>query len=83
MTTKELRSHFNRVFGMHRDWPRTYEIDAITYANCCQYVFARLYDDCPDEHDIIDHISGKKLVRIHLGPNKSLMFKSVELILKP
>jgi hypothetical protein len=39
MTANELKEHLNRVFGIEKEWPRTYEVDAVTYANCVQEVF--------------------------------------------
>lgn len=73
MTSNELISHFNRVYGIEKEWPKTYEVDADTYANCCQFIFNKLYDLYDRDEDITDHIS---------GPNRGLMFKGVELILK-
>ena len=71
MTAQELRHYFNEMYGMHTPWPETHEVDAETYANCCQYVF----DDMYDENFI--HVP------IALGKNQGLIFKNVELIYEP
>lgn len=81
MTAQELRSHLDRVFGLH-DRPRTYDVDAITYANCCQAVFTYLLQKQDSPEDIVDHIHGQKILFVSVGPGGGLMFKGVELILK-
>lgn len=77
MTAEELIEHFNKVYDLN-PWPKIYNVDHITYANCCQYVFnnAQLVDD-----------GGIEEVRYNIywlaiGPNNGLMFKNVELILR-
>lgn len=75
MTAPELISHFNRIFGLN-GWPKTYEVDAETYANCCQYLF---------DNDKYNWALGDKFQQkiIALGLIKNgLMFKGVELILQ-
>lgn len=79
MTAEELHSHFNRVYGMEYQWPKTYEVDAVTYGNCCQYIF-----NWANEHNFIDSI-GPDYKRLNIAMGKvanGLMFKNVELILK-
>lgn len=80
MTADELRSYFNRVFGLN-EWPKTFEVDAITYANCCQALFNKLANN--DEN--IEIISSRYIrYGIWLGrETNGPMFKGVELILKP
>lgn len=79
MTAIELMRKFNTEFGMN-EWPVTYEVDADTYANCCQYVFSWSYEN--NIREIFRHGSGDlAMVRIGIGEHKGLMFKNVELIL--
>lgn len=77
MTAQELISHFNRVYGIEKEWPKTYEVDAVTYANCCQFLFDEASDHVVFEYE--NFVSKQ----ISLGKvNRGLMFKNVELILK-
>jgi len=34
MTANELRHYFNENYGIHKEWPKTFEVDAETYENC-------------------------------------------------
>jgi hypothetical protein len=76
MTFNELRRKFNNEFALG-EWPTTYELDAKTYANVCQYIF-----DNKGETSFIE-IGKDKLIEIAIGPNNGIMFKNVELIYKP
>lgn len=67
MTVDELRSHFNRVFGIEKQWPKTYEVDIDTYENCLTAV-----ENWGEKNGII----------FLPNPTRKLMFKGVELILK-
>lgn len=71
MTANELKKYFNNTYNtLDKEWPKTFEVDAETYANCCQAVF--------------DHINETLNERVFLGvENNGLMFKNVELIYKP
>ena len=80
MTIEELRSYFNRVFSIEKEWPKTFEVDADTYANCCQAAFIRAEED----NLTLIFRSGRgdlSTRQIWVGPNNGLMFKGVELIL--
>jgi len=81
MTAEELHSHFNRVFSIKKEWPKTYEVDAETYANCCQLIFEKVEED---NMDIIVRTGTGDLSRrlIWVGSSNGLLFKGVELILK-
>lgn len=81
MTANELRSHFNRVFGIEKEWPKTYEVDAVTYAHCCQSLFDYIVENS-DDIIFVSTTTREYGIRIWLGKNKGLMFKNVELILK-
>jgi len=72
VTADELRSQFNNEFGLG-NWPKQYEVDAITYANCCQEIF-----DLKPPHILLDDY---KVTEVMLGYNNGLLFKGVELIL--
>lgn len=72
MTVNEVRCIFDGFYnehGLSKNFPSPYEVDHETYANCCQYVFDKL-------------ILSPFRMPIALGPNKGLMFKGVELVLK-
>ena len=73
MTAEELIEKFNSSFGM-REWPKAFLVDMETYGNCCQFVFNRL-------NEATDYL-GQSFYYLALGPNKGLMFKNVELIIK-
>jgi hypothetical protein len=70
MTVEELRDVLNITYGINKEWPRVFEVDAETYANCCQAVFK--------------HVNEETLGGIvHLGvENNGLMLWNVELIYK-
>jgi len=77
MTREELRTHFNETFGKHgidNPWPKTYEVDAETYANVCKELFSRASGAISDKSVIVTSIL--------LGKNYGPLFKGVELILK-
>lgn len=65
MTTQELVQHLNTTFAFN-PWPKTYTVDADTYANVCHTIFNNSYI-----HP----------VAVSIGPNGGIMFKNVELIL--
>ncbi len=71
MTANELRKYFNDNYGIDKEWPSTHEVDAETYANCCQEIF--------------DYVNENLNVGwVHLGVNNNgLIFKTVELIYRP
>lgn len=74
MTAEELIETFNETFGLGQ-WPKSYIVDAETYANCCQYIFNKLA-----EESLFSSISLYNVI-LFLGPHKGLVFKNVELIL--
>lgn len=71
MTAQELIKKFNNEFSL-KQWPETYEVDAITYANACQFLFS-IKQKLP--------IDGKLWVNIAVGKRNGIMLKNVELIL--
>jgi len=73
LTIVELKKLFNES----NELPKTYEVDAETYANVCQSIFNNLWE-------FTEYWSERGIRRIDLslGPNKGIMFKNVELILK-
>lgn len=78
MTAPELISHLNRVFGLN-ERPKTYEVDAETYANCCQYLFQSHENTGKITLEYKDFYG----IEVFLGKTKNgLMFKGVELILQ-
>lgn len=78
MTAQELRNKLNDEFGIHKLWPKTYEVDVETYGYCCQEIFNWLVG-----HRLPVVIGrDSNYYHISLGPNKGLMFKNVELIIK-
>ena len=78
MTANQLKEYFNNTFshGLLDNWPETFEVDAETYANCCQAVF--------DNKTSLDKEYYKYgwFGRIAFGHNNGIMFRNVELILK-
>lgn len=76
MTTEELRIKFIYEFGLG-EWPRTYEVDAETYINVCNSIF-----EWAEKDQLVAEITGVIFIRIALGPNRKIMFKNVELLLK-
>lgn len=81
MTSNELIKYFNRIFGIDKDWPETFEVDVETYANCCQSVFNHKIDSIDDDDNITVDYKDFYSINITIGRNKGLMFKNVELIL--
>lgn len=73
MTAQELRAKFNDTFGLNA-WPKTYNVDAETYANVCQLVFT----NCPVRYQWDEDTEA---ITISIGPHKGIMFKNVELLL--
>ena len=80
MTADELIAHFNRIYGLNKR-PQTYEVDANTYAHCCQAVFDHLIASSGTNY-INVYLGPNKGINVYLGPNNGLMFKGVELILQ-
>lgn len=72
MTAQELKDKFDREFGLSKNWPSCYTVDAETYGYCCQAIF--------DSRANI-HMEGYRL-SIWVGPSNGLMFKNIELILE-
>ena len=70
MTADKLRMEFNEKFALG-NWPEKVLVNAETYANVCQYIFDHIACRVDDEY-----------YEIALGPNRGLMFKNVELILR-
>lgn len=82
MTVAELIYKFNTEFGLNK-WPDTYEVDADTYARACQAVFNNVFKS---RKEIIWYQDGDKSfcqLNISFGENIGLLFKNVELVLKP
>lgn len=78
MTANELISHLNNTYGIDKEWPKTYEVDAETYANCCQFRFNKY-----EIHEILRIVPGScSSFQIYLGKNRGLMIKNTELIFK-
>lgn len=73
MTSNELGNYLNKEYGIENPWPAKLEVDADTYAQVCQAIFDHVVNNY--------HLSGP-FYEIALGPNKGIMFKNVELILK-
>jgi hypothetical protein len=79
MTADELALHFNRTFGLG-EWPKTYAVDFETYGQVAHKLFTRRDDVTAfsfgedDEHPTVVSIC------LHVGPNKGLLFKNVELL---
>lgn len=83
MTADQLRRKLNEEFGLKK-WPLSYEVDPITYANCCQAIFEFQFDQEELYWDAvpIDENSTARVLSIAVGKqNKGLMFKNVELVL--
>lgn len=78
MTVEELSSRLNNLFD--KEWPKTCEVDADTYANCCQAAFEKAEED--NLNIILRSGRGDLATRqVWVGPNNGLLFKGVELIL--
>ena len=73
MTAAELRDHLMANYGI-RPWPKTYEVDAETYANAVQAVLATLKGEAGRDWGWFD---------VAVGSHGGIMFKGVELLLKP
>ena len=73
MKAEELLGIFNTKFGIEQKWPKSYEVDAETYGNVCQFVFEHTHNktSSPDENITWAEVA--------LGPNDGIMFKDVEL----
>jgi len=80
MTTNELINFFNNTYGIDKEWPRTYEVDAETYLNVCQSVIEWSIARNLNVLRLEGRIQGYH-VGINVGPNKGIYFKNVELIL--
>ena len=76
-TPDELRKHFNKTYGISVQWPKTFEVSAELYGRVCQEIFEHNlnydFDELTDDTLAIDVV---------LGPNKGIMFKNVELLIK-
>ena len=72
MTLNDLVNKFNTEFKLGQ-WPSAYRVDHETYANVCQ----ELFNTIPSER-----LGFLSRVTITLGPNKGILLKNVELILK-
>lgn len=78
MTANQLLTQLNNTYSLDK-WPKAYEVDHETYANCCQAVFNWLVETGnAQNYPCLE--SDKEAVS--LGPNNGIMFKDVELILK-
>ena len=80
MTANELKAYFNSTFELG-EWPKTFEVDAETYANCCQKIFTQ----AEELNDIEIMKSGRgylSLRKVHVGEHNGLLFAGVELILR-
>lgn len=77
MTASELRDWLNKTYGLE-PWPAQLEVNHITYANCVQSIINFLWDS---ENKVLNYY-GTHTIAFALGPNKGIMFKNVELIIK-
>jgi len=77
MKSHELIKIFNDSHNLSHFWPITFEVDAETYANCCNAVF----DWASVRNSTID-VEEYRSIRVSIGEHGGLMFKGVELILK-
>jgi hypothetical protein len=78
MTVNELRELFNNLFTVSNDWPETYDVDAVTYANVCNDCFFFM-----SKKTSAKRYKGYTRIHLAIGKNNGIMFKGVELILKP
>ena len=78
MTSKELRELLMKG-GPEKEPPKSYLVDAETYANACQSIF----EWCWKNRAILPFKGKGKVIEVVLGPHKGLMFKNVELIYAP
>jgi len=79
MTAEELNQIFNNKYGLEKEWPKIYPVDAETYGNICQAFFTWAIES--ENEEIVWKDGNSTLIRLALGPNNGLMFKNVELIL--
>lgn len=79
MTAIELIKFFNQEFSKETPWPESYEVDAETYANVCQFIFSKVVKE---EEELLADWGEFYTIRISVGKkNSGIMFKNVELIL--
>lgn len=83
MTAQELISYFNRIFGIEKEWPISFEVDAVTYANCCQYLIDEYIGRVNDSSilSLVDKNRLTQLVSLYVGKNGGILFRNVELTL--
>jgi hypothetical protein len=81
MTAFELIRKLNMEYGLDKEWPKTYEVDAETYANCCVHVF-RDAARKNIERIVRRGVGDLARVEVIIGESYGPMFKNVELILK-
>lgn len=60
------------------EWSKSIDVDHETYANVCQDIFEHQFDNST----LTIHTKEFSQLSISVGPNKGIMFKNVELILK-
>ena len=80
MTANELKAYFNSKFELG-EWPKTFEVDAETYANCCQ----KILKQSEELNNIEIMRSGRgylSLRKVYVGENNGLLFAGIELIYK-
>ena len=73
MTVQELDKVFRDSFGLSNQWPKTYEVDADTYANVCQHIIHN-----NSENTGVDYLG---IIKIAIRRHGGIMFRNVELIL--
>lgn len=78
MTAQELKEKFNREFGLHGPWPKTYIVNAETYGNVCN----ELIKYVRDQTEALGWEGFPRTVILVVGDNNGIMFKNVELILR-
>lgn len=77
MTAQELREKMNKDYGdKGLPWPSVLDVDAETYLNVCQFTFQEKTRFSPVP------LGGVYSVVIHLGLEKGIMFKGVELVMR-
>lgn len=78
MTAQELMKFINEIAntkGIDSKPPDHLDIDPITYANVCQFIF--------DNHrEAIRYEGGLIEISVLIGINNGIIFKGIELILK-
>lgn len=82
MTIQQLREKLNNEFGLNHKWPKTYEVDADTYANVCQSIFEYKVEN-KQQYNLGNSDYGQFFqIKVDLGTQKcGILFKDVELIL--